>query len=157
MSNTIKMTKEGYATLQAELNELKVEKRAEIAEKIRVARGYGDLSENSEYDEAKNEQALVEARIAQIEDQLKNAEILDTDSLSAETVSIGTKVTLLDLEYDEEMVYKIVTTVEGKNAVDTLTVDSPVGEAILGKAEGDEVTVKAPVGEIRYKIVKITV
>ena len=156
MSEKIQMTKEGILSLRTELEELKIVKRNEIAEKIRVARGHGDLSENSEYDEAKNEQAVVEARIATLESQLKNIEEIDENSLTTDRVSIGTKVTLLDLEFDEEMEYKLVTTLEGKNAIDTLTVDSPVGEAILGKCEGDSVTVKAPIGEIKYKILKIS-
>ncbi len=157
MSEKIKMTKEGLANLKAELEDLKVTKRDEIAEKIRVARSYGDLSENSEYDEAKNEQAIVEARIAVLEEQVKNVEVIDESMLSSDVVAIGTTVTLLDVEYNEEMVYKIVTTVEGKNATDTLTVDSPVGEAILNKSAGDEVIVNAPIGEIKYKILNISV
>lgn len=157
MATAITMTEEGYKALKKELEELKTVKREEISEKIRVARGYGDLSENSEYDEAKNDQALVEARIALVEEQLKNAVILDTKSISTEMVSIGTKVVLLDMEFGDEMEYRIVTAVESKNAMDAITAESPVGEAIMGKRVGDQVVVKAPIGDITYQIKKISI
>ncbi len=157
MATAITMTEEGYKALKKELEELKTVKREEISEKIRVARGYGDLSENSEYDEAKNDQALVEARISLVEDQLKNAVILDTKSISTEKVSIGTKVVLLDTEFGDEMEYRIVTAVESKSAMDAITAESPVGEAIMGKRVGDEVVVKAPIGDITYQIKKISI
>ncbi len=157
MATAITMTEEGYKALKKELEELKTVKREEISEKIRVARGYGDLSENSEHDEAKNDQALVEARISLVEDQLKNAVILDTKSISTEKVSIGTKVVLLDTEFGDEMEYRIVTAVESKSAMDAITAESPVGEAIMGKRVGDEVVVKAPIGDITYQIKKISI
>ncbi len=157
MATAITMTEEGYKALKKELDELKTVKREEISEKIRVARGYGDLSENSEYDEAKNDQALVEARIALVEEQLKNAVILDTKSISTEKVSIGTKVVLLDMEFGDEMEYRIVTAIESKSSMDAITAESPVGEAIMGKRVGDEVIVKAPIGDITYQIKKISI
>lgn len=157
MATAITMTEEGYKALKKELDELKTVKREEISEKIRIARGYGDLSENSEYDEAKNDQALVEARIAIVEEQLKNAVILDTRSISTEIVSIGTKVVLLDMEFGDEMEYRIVTAIESKNAMDAITAESPVGDAIMGKKVGDEVVVKAPIGDITYQIKKISI
>ena len=109
------MTQEGYDALKKELNELKSVTRGEISEKIRVARGFGDLSENSEYDEAKNEQAVVEARIKKLEDQLKHVKIIERDQISTDVVSVGSRVKILDMDYDEEMVYTIASSVESHN------------------------------------------
>ena len=141
MANEIVMTKEGYDDLVKELNELKTTRRAEISEKIRVARGFGDLSENSEYDEAKNEQAQVEARIAQIEGMLKIARVIDDAAIDTDTVSIGTRVKILDIEFDDEDEYSIVGSSEADPSQNRLSYESPVGKALLGKKVGDCFTV----------------
>ena len=112
MATQLLMTQEGYDALKKELNELKSVTRGEISEKIRIARGFGDLSENSEYDEAKNEQAVVEARIKKLEDQLKHVKIIERDQISTDVVSVGSRVKILDMDYDEEMVYTIASSVE---------------------------------------------
>lgn len=127
-----------------------------MSEKIRVARGFGDLSENSEYDEAKNEQAIVEARIQTLEEQLKNAKILDKGQLSTQIVSVGTKVRILDMEFDEEMEYRIVGSVESNQSMDTITDESPVGRGLLGHKVGEVVDIKVPAGVLQFKILEIT-
>lgn len=157
MANEIIMTREGYDQLKSELQNLKVVKRNEVSEKIRVARGFGDLSENSEYDEAKNEQAIVEARILQLEEQLKNSKILDIDSLGTDLVAIGTKVKIYDMAFEEEMNYRIVSAVEANQSMDTITEESPVGKALLGHKVGDVVDVQVPAGVIKFKILEISI
>ena len=158
MATEILITTEGYAQLKKELEELRTVKRKEISDKIRVARGFGDLSENSEYDEAKNEQAIVEAKIAKLEDQLKNARTIVREEISTDVVSLGTTVTILDVEYNEEMAYRIASSVESNHStMETITDESPVGKALLGHKIGDEVEVVVPSGSrIRYKIVNIS-
>lgn len=157
MAKTIKLTKEGKEKLELELLDLKSRVRLEIAEKIKTARSYGDLSENSEYDEAKDEQAKVEARIADLEVTLKNVVIVeeDTGSSKSATVKLGNTVSVLDVEYNEEETYTIVGSVEANPTENKISDDSPLGAALLGKKEGNTVVVEAPVGEIEYKIVKI--
>ena len=155
MANDIVMTQEGYNDLVKELNELKTTRRAEISEKIRVARGFGDLSENSEYDEAKNEQAIVEARILTLENQLKNVKIV-AKSDNKGTVSIGSFVTIRDVEFGDEMTYRIISSVESSNDMSTITDESPVGKALLGHKAGDSVMVTVPSGaKIEYQIVNV--
>lgn len=155
MANEIVMTQEGYNDLVKELNELKTTRRAEISEKIRVARGFGDLSENSEYDEAKNEQAIVEARILTLENQLKNVKIV-AKSDNKGTVSIGSFVTIRDVEFGDEMTYRIISSVESSNDMSTITDESPVGKALLGHKVGDSVMVTVPSGaKIEYQIVNV--
>ena len=155
MANEIVMTQEGYKDLVKELNELKTTRRAEISEKIRVARGFGDLSENSEYDEAKNEQAIVEARILTLENQLKNVKIV-AKSDNKGTVSIGSFVTIRDVEFGDEMTYRIISSVESSNDMSTITDESPVGKALLGHKAGDSVMVTVPSGaKIEYQIVNV--
>ncbi len=155
MANEIVMTQEGYNDLVKELNELKTTRRAEISEKIRVARGFGDLSENSEYDEAKNEQAIVEARILTLENQLKNVKIV-AKSDNKGTVSIGSFVTIRDVELGDEMTYRIISSVESSNDMSTITDESPVGKALLGHKAGDSVMVTVPSGaKIEYQIVNV--
>ena len=155
MANEIVMTQEGYNDLVKELNELKTTRRAEISEKIRVARGFGDLSENSEYDEAKNEQAIVEARILALENQLKNVKIV-AKSDNKGTVSIGSFVTIRDVEFGDEMTYRIISSVESSNDMSTITDESPVGKALLGHKAGDSVMVTVPSGaKIEYQIVNV--
>lgn len=151
--DTVEMTREEHVALKQELEMLKTVKRDEISEKIRVARGFGDLSENSEYDEAKNDQAHLEARIQRLEEQLKYVCIVD--NVNTDCVAVGAKVVLLDMEYNEQAVYRIVSTAGTADGMDTITTTSPVGLAILGKHAGEEVLVHAPTGNIRFKIVSI--
>ena len=155
MAQEIVMTQEGYEALKKELDELRTVKRADISEKIRVARGFGDLSENSEYDEAKNEQAIIEARISKLEFQLTNVKIVDQENLDTDTVSVGCKVEILDVDFEETMQYRIISSVESSQSDDTITEESPMGEALLGHRVGDEVEVKAPSGSFTVKILSI--
>lgn len=158
MAKELIISKESYQALEDELEYLKVEKRQEIAEKIRVARGFGDLSENSEYDEAKNEQALVEARIQKLEEQLKNAKVIAYETLSTDSISIGTTVKIRDVEFGDVESYRIVSSAENTTAMDTITDESPVGSAVLGHAVGDIVDVKLPGGEVaKFEIMGISV
>jgi transcription elongation factor GreA len=152
------MTTEGYIELKKELETLRTEKRKEISDKIRIARGFGDLSENSEYDEAKNEQAIVEAKIATLEEQLKSAKTIERDQISTDKVQIGTSVTIHDVEFDEEMTYRITSSVESHHSSqDTITDESPVGRALIGHKVGEEVNVTVPSGSVlRFKIVDIS-
>ena len=149
------MTTEGYEALKAELNELKSVTRGEISEKIRIARGFGDLSENSEYDEAKNEQAVVEARIKKLEDQLKSVKVISRDQLSTETVGIGCRVKILDLEFDEEMEYVIASSVESHSDLNSISDESPVGKGLMGHKVGDVVEIHAPAAVLKLKILEI--
>ena len=156
MAKTIKITDDGLKKLQDELEHLKTFGRADIAEKIKVARGYGDLSENSEYDEAKNEQAKIEARIVELEAMLKNVEIISEIKGSAKTVRVGVKVKVYDEEYDEECEYRVVGSTESDPKNNKISDESPVGKALLGKKVGDEVIVEAPAGEIKLKVLAIS-
>lgn len=155
MAKVIKLTPDGLKKIQDELEMLKTQGRADIAEKIKVARGYGDLSENSEYDEAKNEQAKIEARIVEIETMLKNVEIIEDIKGKAKSVVIGVKVKVLDEEYGDESEYRVVGSTEADPRNGKISDDSPVGRALLGKKVGDEVIVEAPGGEFKLKIVEI--
>ena len=156
MAKTIKITDDKLKELEAELKRLKTEGRTDIAEKIRVARGYGDLSENSEYDEAKNEQAKIEARILEIEAMLKNVEIISDIKGSAKTVMVGVTVKVLDMEYDEELEYRVVGPLDADPRNGMISDESPVGKALIGKKTGDEVVAETPGGEIKLKILKIS-
>ena len=156
MAKVSKVTDEGLKKLQEELEILKTQGRADIAEKIKVARGYGDLSENSEYDEAKNEQAKIEARIVEIEAMLKNVEIIEDVKGKAKTVVIGVKVKVLDCEFGDESEYRVVGSTEADPREGKISDESPVGKALLGKKIGDEVIVEAPGGEFKLKIVEIS-
>ncbi len=156
MSKPILLTDDGLKKYENELEELKTVKRKEIAEKIKVALSFGDLSENSEYDEAKNEQGKVEARIVELEAMLKNAKLIDEDELDNERVYVGSKVKVLDIEYNDEMMYHIVGSTEADPKVGKISDESPAGKALLGKRVGDEVTVEAPAGEISFKILEIS-
>lgn len=139
-------TREDYEKLRAELNRLKTEGRDDIAEKIKEARSHGDLSENAEYDEAMNEQAKMEAEIAKLETELRNAKILDEDDLGTEVVRIGSKVRLLDMEYNEELEYKIL----GKSDIEHGVISdlSPVGSAVMNKKVGEVADVHTPSGKV---------
>ncbi|MBP3706121.1 MAG: transcription elongation factor GreA [Clostridia bacterium] len=156
MAKAIKVTEEGLKKLQDELENLKTVGRADIAEKIKVARGYGDLSENSEYDEAKNEQAKIEARIVEIEAMLKNIEIISDIKGAAKTVMVGVKVKLYDEEFDEECEYRIVGSTEADPMNNKISDESPIGRAIMGKKIGDEVIAETPAGEMKLKILGIS-
>ena len=151
-----KLTKSGVKKLEAELENLKTVVRPEIAEKIKLARSFGDLSENSEYDEAKNEQGLIESRIAEIEQTLAHAIILDDDEISTEKVGIGNIVTILDIEMEEEMTFQIVGTSEANIDKGHMSDESPIGKELIGHSVGETVTAEAPSGEIQFKILNIT-
>lgn len=156
MATEMLMTQEGYEALKKELNELKSVTRGEISEKIRVARGFGDLSENSEYDEAKNEQAVVEARIKKLEDQLKNVKIISRDEISTDTVSVGCKVKILDVDFDEEMEYVIASSVESHSDLNAISDESPVGKGLIGHKVDDVVEIQAPAAVLKLKILEIS-
>ena len=155
MSKPILLTDDGLKKYENELEELKTVKRKDIAEKIKVALSFGDLSENSEYDEAKNEQGKVEARIVELEAMLKNAKLIDEDELDNERIYVGSKVRVLDIEYNDEMMYHIVGSTEADPKVGKISDESPAGKALLGKRVGDNVTVEAPAGEISFKVLEI--
>ena len=153
------LTSAGFKELEEELEELRVKGRQEIKEKIQVALSFGDLSENSEYDEARNDQAKLEARIKEIEETLATAKIIDEDSLSTDVIQMGSKVTIKDVEYGDIYKYQIISSssTSKDKGVDYLTSDeSPVAKAILGHKVGDTVDVEAPVGIIKYEIIEIT-
>ena len=156
MNKQIILTDEGLQKLENELEELKTVKRKEIANKIKVALSFGDLSENSEYDEAKNEQAFVESRIIQIENMLKNAKILDQSDVSTEKVSMGSKVKVKDLEFDEEICYQIVSSAESNPDENKISDESPIGQALLSQKIGQSVEIEAPIGLIKLEILEIT-
>ena len=150
------LTKDGVAKLEAELENLKTVRRQEVAEKIKVAFSFGDLSENSEYDEAKNEQGIVESRIAEIEATLAHAQIIDSDDITTEKVGIGAVVKILDKEMDEEMEFQIVGTSEANIDKGQMSDESPIGAAIIGKKIGDVVDVETPSGVIQFEILDIS-
>ena len=149
------LTQEGYNNLEKELNFLKTEKRADIADRIKVALGFGDLSENSEYDEAKNAQAENEVKIAELENKLRHAKIIDEKDIDTETVQIGNKVKVLDVEFDEKIEYTIVGSTEVNLAENKISNESPLGEALLGAKKNQTVEVNAPAGTMKYKILSI--
>jgi len=149
------LTAEGLIKLEDELEQLKSVKRREIAERIKVAIGYGDISENSEYEDAKNEQAFIEGRVITLEKMLRNARIINSDDIETDVVSIGSKVNVKDMEYGETIEYTIVGTAESNPSENKISNESPVGKAILGKKKGAVVDVTVPAGVIQYKIIDI--
>ena len=149
------LTQEGFNNLEKELEYLKTEKRVEIAERIKVALGFGDLSENSEYDEAKNAQSENEIKIAELENKLRHAKIIDEKEIDTTTVQIGNTVQLHDIEFDEEVEYTIVGSTEVNLAENRISNESPIGRALLGAKKGATVDVEAPAGIIQYKILSI--
>lgn len=149
------LTMEGLKKLEDELDELKTVRRKEIAERIKEALAFGDISENAEYDEAKNEQAQLEERIAKLETLLRNAKIIDEEDISTDNVSIGSRVKVKDLEYDEEIEYTIVGSAEADPYEGKISNESPVGKALIGGKSGDTVEVKVPDGIIKYEILEI--
>ena len=152
----ILLTQEGYDNLEKELEYLKTEKRTEISERIKVALGFGDLSENSEYDEAKNAQAANEAKIAELENKLRYAKIIDESEIDTKTVQVGNKVKVLDMEFNEEECYTIVGSTEVDLSQNKISNESPIGVALMGAKKGQIVEAQAPAGVIKYKIVSIT-
>jgi transcription elongation factor GreA len=149
------LTQEGYNNLEKELEYLKTEKRVEIAERIKVALGFGDLSENSEYDEAKNAQSENEVKIAELENKLRYAKVIDEKDIDTKTVQIGNTVQLHDIEFDEDVEYTIVGSTEVNLAENRISNESPIGKALLGAKKGATVDVEAPAGVIQYKILSI--
>jgi len=149
------LTYEGLRKLEDELQDLKVVQRREIAQKIKEAREQGDLSENAEYDAAKDEQRDIEARIEQIEKILKNAEVVLDEEIDLNRISIGCVVRVLDIEYDEEEEYKLVGSSEASSLQNKVSNESPIGKALLGAQVGDVVEVEAPAGVVQYKVLSI--
>jgi len=149
------LTYEGLRKLEDEIHDLKVNKRKEVAQKIKEAREQGDLSENAEYDAAKDEQRDIEARIEEIDKILRNAEVVVEDEVDVDVINIGCKVKIYDVEYDEELEYKIVGSAEANSLKGRISNESPLGMALLGKREGDTVDVETHTGTIQYKILEI--
>ncbi|MBD2866075.1 transcription elongation factor GreA [Paenibacillus oceani] len=149
------LTQEGLKKLEEELEHLKSVKRREVAERIKVAIGYGDISENSEYEDAKNEQAFIEGRIITLEKMLRNARIINNDEVDTDAVNVGSIVTVEDLEYGETVEYAIVGTAESDPFQNKISNESPVGKALLGKRKDSIVDVQVPAGVIQYKIIDI--
>ncbi len=155
MASLMTVTSEGFKKLEAELEYLTGTKRKEVQEAIATARGFGDLSENSEYDEAKNEQAKVEARIVELEEILRNVKVIDESTISTDIVGLGTKVTILDKSFGEKETYSIVGSNEAESLAGKISDVSPIGLAIIGKKVGDVVTVEAPNGSFEVEILNI--
>ena len=156
MAKQIIVSHEGLKKLQQELEYLKTVKRKEVAQAIQKARAYGDLSENSEYDEAKNEQAEIEGKIANLEDTLENAIVLDDAELGTDKVNVGNKVAVHNIDTDEESEYKIVSTAEADPIMGLISDDSPLGKALIGQRKGDSVNVETPMGVVKYTITNIS-
>ena len=152
----ILLTQEGYDKLEKELEYLKTEERAAIAERIRVALGFGDLSENSEYDEAKNAQAANETKIADLENKIRHARIIDESEIDTKTVQIGNKVKIKDLEFDEDLEYTIVGSTEVDLTNNKISNESPIGSALLGAKKNEIVEANTPGGIVKFKILEIT-
>lgn len=155
MNKETLLTPGGIAKLEQELNHLKSVRRREVAERIKQAIAFGDLSENSEYDEAKNEQAFIEGRIVTLENMLRNVRVIDDEDLSTEIVSIGSTVEILDIEFDETVEYTIVGSAEADPAENKISNESPVGRALIGQPVGTVVDVIVPDGVIKFKILAI--
>ncbi len=149
------LTPEGYTKLKEEIENLSTTKRREVAERIKQAREFGDITENSEYDDAKNEQAMLEHRIALLEDRLANARVIEADEITSDVVGIGTKVRLKDMDANETIEYTIVGSAEANPSEHRLSNESPVGKAILGRKKGEIVDVAAPRGSLKFKIMDI--
>ena len=155
MAKEYKLSPQRLKALQDEMNYLKTVREKEVAELIKEARSFGDLSENSEYDEAKNEQGKLYSRIAEVENILANYVVIEEEPSDGSSVRLGSTVTVLDEEFDETMVYKIVGSQEADPAKGTISEDSPFGKALLGHNEGEDITVDAPGGAVKYKILKV--
>ena len=155
MLKEVILTPEGYEKLKAEIELLSTDKRREVADRIRVAREFGDISENAEYDDAKNEQAMLEHKIAQLEERLSNARVISKRDVDLSVVSIGAKVKLRDVDAKRTDEYFIVGSAEANPAENKLSNESPVGKAIIGKKKGETVEVATPRGSLKYKILDI--
>lgn len=155
MEKEVFLTKEGYDKLKREYDELISTGRKEMAEKIKIAREFGDLSENAEYDAAKEEQGFLEKRIREINEMLSNCTIIDESTIDTKTVSVGCIVKLQDLEFGDKLEYKIVGVSEAKIEENLISNESPLGSALIGKKKGQEVVVTTPGGEARFKILSI--
>lgn len=155
MEREVILTEEGFQKLKEEIEYLSGQKRREVAERIKTAREFGDISENSEYDDAKNEQAQVEQRISMLDQRLRNARIIDTDGVSTDVVAIGTKVTLKDVDTKKNVVYAIVGSAEADPRNHRVSHESPVGKAVLGHKKGEKIVIPAPRGQLQYQIMKI--
>jgi transcription elongation factor GreA len=149
------LTPEGYKKLKEEISYLSTEKRREVAERIKTAREFGDIAENAEYDDAKNEQALLEHRIAQLEERILNARVITKKEISKDSVSIGSRVRLRDVDAKETIEYHIVGSAEANPSENKLSNESPVGKAIIGRKKGETVEVTAPRGTLKFKIMDI--
>ena len=155
MQKDVLLTPEGLDKLKAEIEHLSTEKRREVAERIKEARDFGDISENSEYDDAKNEQAMLEARIATLEDKLRSAAVIDASELDNEVVRVGSLVNVKDESSGKSLKYTIVGSTESNPAENKLSNESPVGKAIIGHKKGETVEVTAPRGMLKFKILEI--
>lgn len=151
----IRLTREGYEKLKAELEYLTGKKRREIAKDLEVARAFGDLKENAEYDAAKNAQALNEARAAELEEKLTRSEILDESQMDKDKILLGAKVTLKDLKFGDEIIYTIVAGEEADYDLGKISASSPIGKALIGHKVGDEVLIQVPAGTLNYEVLKI--
>ena len=149
------LTKEGYENLEKELEYLKTEKRTEISERIKVALGFGDLSENSEYDEAKNAQAENEIKIAELENKLRYAKIIDESEINTKTVQVGNRVKIYDMEFEEELEYTIVGSTEVNLAENKISNESPIGSALIGAKKNQIIEAETPGGVAKYKVLEI--
>ena len=155
MLKEVILTAEGYKKLQEEIDYLRGEKRREVAERIRVAREFGDIAENAEYDDAKNEQAMLEHKIAQLEERLLSARVITKKEISKDEVSVGSRVVLRDVKARKEVEYHIVGSAEANPTENKLSNESPVGKAIMGRKKGETVEVAAPRGKLKFKIMDI--
>ncbi len=155
MPEQVMLTEEGFEKLENELDYLENEKRREVAKRIKVAREFGDISENSEYDDAKNEQAFVEGRIKEIKNMLNNAHVVKDEEITDKKVNLGTKVMLHNLDSDEKITYTIVGSAEADPLNHKISNESPIGKSILGHGIGDQVTVETPAGDVDYEILSI--
>ena len=155
MEQKVVLTYEGLQKMEAELNDLKISKRKEVAQKIKEAREQGDLSENAEYDAAKDEQRDIELRIEELEKLLKNAEVVDEDEIDLDKVSIGCQVKVYDVDFDEEMEFSLVGSSEANSLKGKISNESPVGKALIGAKVGDVVEVETQAGLIQYKVLEI--
>lgn len=156
MAKIIKITKEKYDEMNERLNYLETTARVKVAQAIKTAKEFGDLSENAEYSAAKDEQVQIESEIAKIEDILKHIEIIDESTISTNVVSLGTKVTVFDKEFDEEITYKIVSSMEANSRQNKLSDQSPIGKALLGHKKGEIVDANTPGGILKFEILDIT-
>ena len=155
-NKVVLLTQEGYEKLEEELDYLRTTKRAEVAERIKIALGFGDLSENSEYDEAKTAQAENELKIANLENKIRYAKIIDESEIDTKTVQVGNIVKVLDMEFEEEETYTIVGSTEVDLAQNRISNESPIGSALLGAKKNQVVEVNAPAGIMKYKVLSIT-